>query len=300
MSVTPGIAKTSVAGSIGRVIKLGISVGCFALDSGGSALWRLLGREKSGTGVVLYYHAVPDRYRSEFESQMQLVSRLARPVALSDLNHLPAGTHSVAVTFDDALSSVVENAVPVLARLGIPATIFAVTESLGTIPAWGKTYYAPDERVMTEEQLRGLPNLISVGSHSLTHPDLATVSEETAAREIRGSREELERLLQRPITLFGFPYGSHDSTAVRICREAGYERVFTTLPSTIHGDATEFVIGRVAADPWDWALEFRMKMQGAYSWTRHVTAAKQALRRFFFTTRNQSSESATLAPRPLR
>jgi len=300
MSVNPGIAKTSVAEFIGRGIKLGISLGWFALDSGGSALCRLLGKKKTGTAVVLYYHGVPDSYRGEFEAQMLLVSRLARPLALGDLNDLPEGTHSAAVTFDDALSSVVENAVPVLERLGIPATIFVVTESLGTIPEWGKTYYAPDERVMSEEQLRNLPSLISVGSHSLTHPDLAAVNEETAAREIRGSREELERRLQRPVTLFGFPYGSLDSVAVRHCREAGYQRVFTTVPAMIRGDANEFVIGRVAADPWDWRVEFRLKVLGAYCWTRHITAAKHALRHFFSTARSSSSESATLATRPLR
>jgi peptidoglycan/xylan/chitin deacetylase (PgdA/CDA1 family) len=302
MSATPGIAKTSTAESIGRVIKLSISLIYFAFDSGWSALRGLVGAKRSGTAIVLYYHNVPDAFRNQFAAQMRLVSRIARPVSVDDLNRLPEDTHSVAITFDDALDTVVTTAVPVLELLGIPATVFVVTETLGTTPEWGKTYYAPEERVMSEEQLRSLPKLIRVGSHTLTHPDLAAVSEETAAREIRGSREKLERLLQRPVTLFGFPYGSFNDAAVRLCREAGYERVFTTEPAMVPQNANEFAVGRVAADPWDWPLEFRLKMLGAYCWTRHVTSAKRTIRSFFSTTPKNSAgaESAKLAARPLR
>ena len=229
---------------------------------------------------MLYYHSVPDVYRAQFEEQMRIVASDTRPVAVSGLNHLPAGSHSVAITFDDALESFVENAVPVLQRLGIPATVFAVTDVLGTTPEWGKSYYSPDERVMSAEQLRALPELIDVGSHTLTHSDLTLVSTEALSKEITHSREKLEALLQRPVTMFAFPYGSFNSTAVCACREAGYVRVFTTEPSLVPKDATEFVVGRVGVDPWDWRLEFRMKMLGAYCWQPYAKAAMHKIRQF--------------------
>lgn len=289
MSATPGITKSSAAGSIRRIIKLVVSVFYFGVCSGWRGLCGLLGKEQDATGVVLYYHSIPPLYRAQFQSQMTLVQKHARPVALADLNHLPAGSHSVAVTFDDALESVLENAVPVLVKLDIPATVFAVTDVLGTTPAWGKWYYSPEERVMSAEHLRSLPKLICVGSHSLTHPDLAVVSAEVAGREITRSRQKLESLLQRPVTLFGFPYGSFNTDTLRCCRDAGYVRVFTTEPTLIPKDANEFVVGRVAVDPWDWRLEFRLKMLGAYSWAPYVTAAKHKIKQLF-SPKNQTSK----------
>jgi len=297
MSATPGIVKASAAGSIRRTIKLGISIAYFVLRSGWDGLRRLLGKRPDATGVVLYYHSVPHLYRSQFEEQMRLVAKHARPVALTDLSNLPAGGHSVAITFDDALESVAENAVPVLLQLNIPATIFAVTDVLGTTPEWGKWYYSPDERVMSAEQLRGLPELIRIGSHSLTHPDLAVVSAEVAAQEIIHSREKLEALLHRPVTLFGFPYGSFNASTLRLCRDAGYARVFTTDPTLVPKDASEFVVGRVAVDPWDWRLEFRLKMLGAYSWLPRAGAAKLKLKQMISPKRPNFEASECSEPR---
>lgn len=297
MSATPGITKTSPAGLLRRTIKLGISICYFVLHSGWNGICRLLGKQPNGTGVVVYYHSVPRLYRAQFEDQMRLVSSHTRPVALDDLNHLPTGRRCVAVTFDDALESVMENAFPVLQQLGIPATVFVVTDVLGTVPEWGKWYYAPDERIMSCEQLRSLPELICVGSHSLTHPDLALVSAEVAATEITRSRQKLESLLQRPVTMFGFPYGSFNSATLCHCREAGYQRVFTTEPTLIPQDASEFVVGRVAVDPWDWRLEFWLKIFGAYCWQPYATAAKHWIRHFVSPTARKPEGPESVEPR---
>jgi peptidoglycan/xylan/chitin deacetylase (PgdA/CDA1 family) len=198
----------------------------------------------------------------------------------------------VAITFDDGLDSVLENAAPVLDQLGVPATVFVVADRLGVIPEWGEAYYAPHERVMSEEQLRNLPKRMSISSHTLTHPDLTAVNEETAAREIAGSRQKLENLLRRPVPHFAFPYGSFNPATVSHCRAAGYERVFTTEPALAPRDAKQFVVGRVAADPWDWRLEFRLKMLGAYCWLPYITVAKRKIREFFPSTR-QDPDSST-------
>ncbi len=278
MSATPEAKKSSAADLVRRTIKLGISIFYLVLYYSWNNLRRLLGKNRPGTAVVLYYHSVPHRYQAQFEEQMRMIARRARPVALKNLNQLPAHRHSVAITFDDALESFAENAVPVLLRLGIPATVFAVTDVLGTKPAWGASYYTPEERVMSVERLRGLPELISVGSHTLTHPDLVGLSSEAAAREITQSRAKLELMLQRPVPWFCFPYGAFNDSTIRLCREAGYEQAFTAEPALITGDDEEFVFGRIGADPWDWRLEFRLKILGAYCWQPWARALK---RRFF-------------------
>lgn len=281
MSATPGVAIPSAAMSARRTIKLGISLSYFALSSVWQGVRRMFGRKRVGTGVVLYYHSIPLNYQARFDEQMRMVASRTLPVALSGLDNLPPGSRSVAVTFDDALESFAENAVPVLLRSKIPATVFAVTDELGTRPDWGASYYPPEERIISADRLRNLPTLISIGSHTLTHPNLVELNAEAANREIFHSREKLESLLGRPVNWFCFPYGAFSDSTLRQCQEAGYERVFTTEPELVAGDRKEFVVGRVEADPWDWRLEFWLKIRGAYCWQRHARAAKRKIGALF-------------------
>jgi peptidoglycan/xylan/chitin deacetylase (PgdA/CDA1 family) len=210
---------------------------------------------------------------------MLFITRRAKPIGLADIGASSGCTHTVAVTFDDALESFAENAVPVLLRLNIPATVFAVADALGGMPDWAESYYSTEERVMSAERLTGLPDLITVGSHTLTHADLVVLPQDAAGREISESKMKLEVLLCRPVKFFSFPFGTFDAVNVRQCREAGYDRVFTTVP--IPGAPGQFVVGRVAADPWDWWLEFRLKVAGAYRWMPYASAAKHRIRASF-------------------
>jgi peptidoglycan/xylan/chitin deacetylase (PgdA/CDA1 family) len=302
MSATPGVTKYSPRKFVLRICKLGISIAYFAVRFAGGGICRMFGRRRMETHVVLYYHSVPRRYQGCFEEQMKMVASRITPVALGDRYSRSSFTHSVAITFDDALESFVESAVPVLLRLKIPATVFAVTDALGGKPTWGESYYSSDERVMSAKQLVSLPpDLISVGSHTLTHTHLVSLSEPAAAMEISHSREKLERLLDRPVTWFSFPYGEFNDHTVRLCQQAGYNRVFTTEPVLVSGSQDQFVVGRVAADPWDWRLEFLLKIRGAYCWQPYARALKDKIRahlsqakRNTMSAKSGSGESADL------
>jgi len=271
MSETPGIRKVSLMRWVLRISNLIISLMVCVFDDAWFQLSRLFRGNLPCRCIVLYYHSVPKEYAERFEEQMRLVLKLAAPLDLRYLKGCSGKKRFVAITFDDSMESFYNNAVPVLVRLKIPATVFAVADALGTRPGWGDHYYLPTERVMSATQLQSLPDAISIGSHTLTHVSLVTVEPEMARGEITGSRQRLENLLQRSVTLFSFPHGHFNEALVHQCREAGYERVFTTEPRCVN--ETNFVIGRVSADPWDWPLEFRLKMMGAYRWRRSVRAA---------------------------
>ncbi len=287
MSETPGVRRPSAARFAFRIAKLGVSLIYFAICSIWVQLLQLGQKDRAGACVVLYYHGVPRQYRDRFERQMQIASRLAKPVDLRHIGSLPANTRAVAITFDDALESFLENAAPGLMRLRIPVTVFAVADALGSKPKWGESYYSPDERVMSAEQLRHLPDLITVGSHTLTHAILTRLDSDAAIQEIAGSRAKLEGLLNRSVTLFSFPFGVFNASTVRQCREAGYERVFTT--EHVLAVANQFVVGRVAADPWDWPLEFRLKIMGAYCWQLRLSFVIRFIRAPFSTEKRESS-----------
>jgi peptidoglycan/xylan/chitin deacetylase (PgdA/CDA1 family) len=290
MSETPGLHKTSLVRWAIRAATLGISLVVFSLDQIWLNLGRELGLDFPCRCSVLYYHSVPNDFSGRFEHQMRLLLKLAHPLDLRFLSNCSGAERSVAITFDDATESFNEHAVPVLLRLQIPATVFAVADSLGTRPGWGDRYYLPDERVMSETELRSLPDAISVGSHTLTHPSLTALDADRAREEIVGSRRRLEEILLRPVTLFSFPHGHFNDALIQQCREAGYDRVFTTEPKCAHED--NFVIGRVSVDPWDWPLEFRLKMMGAYRWRISARAVFNRMCRTFSFRKQPGNDQA--------
>ena len=249
--------------SLSRIVKLGISLGVYAVSAVDRFLNRAIGRAARSSCVVVYYHSVDASQRARFAKQMDQLLSYAKPIATNEATTLQPGTHHVAVTFDDGFKNFYECALPELVKRGIPATMFVITDVIG------KTF-GPDgceEEVMSLEQIRALPeSLVTIGSHTLTHPLLPSINLDQAKREIALSRTKLEELLHRRIVLFSFPYGGFNQQLVEICHEARYQRVFSTLPYFAFKEPHEFVTGRVRVDPTDWPLEFRLKLAGAYRW----------------------------------
>lgn len=116
-----------------------------------AVLRRLRRRDRS---IVLRYHAVapdeapPPAYagpditipRALFEAQMRFLRRAYTPVPLTTIAEAvghgqapPAGT--VAITLDDGYADNYHQAFPVLRALGLPATVYVVTETLDGGPS---------------------------------------------------------------------------------------------------------------------------------------------------------------------
>ncbi|WP_282203214.1 polysaccharide deacetylase family protein [Kitasatospora fiedleri] len=90
--------------------------------------------------AVLAYHGVDDP--AAFRAQMERLARTARPVGPDEVaraaeHRRPLPARSVLVTFDDGDRTVLTEALPVLARLGIPAAAYVITDLIGTDqPYW--------------------------------------------------------------------------------------------------------------------------------------------------------------------
>ena len=267
-----------------RLLKFGISLVFFGVISLRDGLMSLLGHPMPRGCVVLYYHSVAKQHRELFAQQMDLILRCAKLIPATQEEPCGPGERYVAITFDDGLESVLENALPEMESRKIPSTMFIVVQSLGDFPCWIPDGPRSDatQKVMSIEQLRHLSSdLVTVGSHTLTHPNLRRVDQAQARREISDSRAELQRILNMDVSLFSFPYGEFNSRLIQLCRDAGYERVFTTLPILAFCGPDEFVSGRVTVEPTDWPIEFRLKILGAYRWLPLAIALKRKLRSSF-------------------
>jgi peptidoglycan/xylan/chitin deacetylase (PgdA/CDA1 family) len=275
-----------------RLVKLLISLGVFCFSYMCDTLRRLMGKPVPARCVILYYHAIPSGQRELFARQMDTLVRWAKPIPADSRLVLRPAERYAAVTFDDAYESVLVVALPELRKRKIPATVFVITGALGRSMGW-EGY---PEKVMTLDQLNQLPiDLITIGSHTVTHPNLSLVSEDEARTELCESRKKLEELLHRKIALFSFPYGAFETKMVEWCREAGYERIFTTLPHLAFSNPQEFVTGRVPVEPDDRLLEFNLKLFGAYRWLPWAFSLK---RKLFSNPMHRAKVGKTKAPNP--
>jgi len=273
------VMKTPV--SVGkRILKIVVSFVFYSGSRARRGLQRIMGRKLPGTCVVLYYHAVPAALRGRFAGQMDVLKRCAKPVR-SDLQEpLENGVHHAVVTFHDAFVSVSDNAVPELARRGIPATIFAPSGYLGERPQWIKDERHSDfgELILDAKGLRSLESeLVSIGSHTVSHPSLPTLSGDRAREELRKSKNDLETILGRPVELFAFPYGDYNEELVGWTKQVGYRRVFTIEPNLAFSNPKEYVTGSCLVSPKDWGVEFRLKVLGAYRWSVPLQAFRRKI-----------------------
>lgn len=284
--------KPARAASAKRLAKLAISFLYFAVQELRRMVLRALGRSPKQQLIILYYHGIPAALRLNFTRQLEAIRRGARVCPAFHRGLLPAGTHNVAITFDDAYVSVAENALPELVARGFHSTIFVPTGSLGLRPTWPVESGSPDssETVMSADQIAALPSsLVTLGSHTSTHPRLSRIDPHSAKREIEDSRLALQTLTTQDVRLLAFPYGDHDASTVELCRSAGYEYAFGIAPDPVDTAGSAFVRGRVSVDPFDSPLEFFLKYRGAYAWVSYVSSFKRNFRKYRQSFRRKST-----------
>ena len=264
-----------------RLIAILVSAGVAVVDSMHGRVYRLFKRSLPPRGVILYYHAVHPRDRAAFAWQMDEAQKRAHVFTAGSPEAILPGSRNVAITFDDGFRSVAENAIPELTQRGIPFTLFVPSGYLGGRPGWVRRpdHSLANERILSGEELRALAKgpLTTIGSHSVTHPHFLRIDADHARRELIQSKGDLEKAAGVTIDLFSFPHGAYSAALVQEAQGAGYRRVFTIESTTIGSDPNVFVVGRVAADPTDWRIEFRLKLAGAYRWRPYLHSLRATL-----------------------
>ena len=217
-------------------------------------------------GRILTYHSigtpqwgVNDVSPVDFERHLQIAAddgwSFATPAEVMASPHQA----QLALTFDDGLTSVLANALPVLRHHGIPATAFVVT-------GWADGH-VPDSLRPLLLDWRGLSLLqsggITLASHSVSHPDFSTLGAGEARRQLETSRERLRAVLGVETAEFAIPYGQSrnwSSALSTAATEAGYTTVYAQcVDRRPAGTVARTFITRV-----DRTLLFRAALAGAY------------------------------------
>ncbi len=97
------------------------------------------------------------------------------------------------------------------------------------------------------DELRRLdPHIVTIGSHTLTHPILPSLSDQEAEAEVGESRRVLESQLQRTVDLFAYPNGDQNPS-VHACVRRHYRGAVTTEPEWAGSGCDPHLIPRASA-----------------------------------------------------
>lgn len=142
---------------------------------------------------------------------------------------------TVAITFDDGYLDNLEHAYPILEKYDAKATIYVVVDRHDRDwSTYKKAHHNSGELArepkLNDEQVQFLAHsgLVEIGSHTLTHANLDKLTNEECLYELQGSKQQLEQLIQRPVTSFAYPFGIYSARDVGLAKQVGYGNAVTT------------------------------------------------------------------------
>lgn len=186
---------------------------------------------------VLMYHSIKYEKDNElripkekFKEQMEYLKKEGfNPLSLNELySHMLLGTEipqkPIVITFDDGYADNYTNAYPILKDLGFKASVFVISSVVDK-----------HEDYMTSEQLKEMDrNGISIEGHTVTHPMLNTLSYNNQLKELKDSKEALEKILGRQIDYIAYPYGKYNDDTLKLVEQLGYKMAFSTKSGLAH------------------------------------------------------------------
>ncbi len=119
----------------------------------------------------------------------------------------------VTFSFDDSWEAAYLNALPVLETAGFKATFYLTTNFIEQ----GFALFLTPARTLDIAR-RGH----EIAGHTLSHPDLTSLSVAAARTELEASRAYLYFLTGAPVNAFAYPFGAVNATVKQLVRESGY------------------------------------------------------------------------------
>ena len=162
------------------------------------------------------------------------------------------------LSFDDGWQGNL-HLLPIIEKYHLPVCIFVVTEPLVSGNFWWeyvlqelgydklelykklpyeeficrlggyKKRYKLSRSAMTVEELTNISHhpLVSIQSHTVTHPILTSCPDDVLEKELSDSKSELEKFIGQPVFAFSYPDGAHTEREIQAVKRH-YAIAFTT------------------------------------------------------------------------
>lgn len=177
---------------------------------------------------------------------------------LVELKEIPQ--KSFVITFDDGYEDNYLNAFPILQKYNFKATIYLVPNQKTN--HWEEKNTSVLSNLLNEKQILEMQNsgLIEFGSHTLSHVNLSTITDEQLLNELKQSKKEVENITKKECKAFAYPYGKFDEKIVQFVKDAGYKNATIVKRGLYSFNDDSFMIKRVGILGTESFIDFLLKI----------------------------------------
>jgi peptidoglycan/xylan/chitin deacetylase (PgdA/CDA1 family) len=238
--------------------------------------------DTAGSAVVVMYHRFNEsKFPStnirleQFEAHLKELTNgkytvMALPKIVEALKAgrtLPPRT--VAITIDDAFTSVYREAWPRLRAAKLPFTLFVATNQVSNSAA----------EYMSWDHVRELANAgVTIGNHSVKHAHLADQGHARIRAELDKSNATFVQELGIKPTLHAYPYGEASTLVIEEVRKTGFAAAFGQHSGALHSKANKFYLPRFAMNENFGSIQrFRMAVNALPLYATDISPADPTL-----------------------
>lgn len=269
---------------------------------------------------ILAYHTVKDR--ANFEGHLTYLKQNYSIVSIEQLNHffykntrLPK--KPLLITFDDGDLSVYENALPLLKKHNLPATLFVVTDLInshkpfwwdeieyylgkedGNKKVWEVKNWENKEREdfltklrnnldkpamkypqLTTGQLKEMQDSgITIANHSHTHPLFNKCTREELEEELTKSKEQLQDS-NFTADIFAYPNGNHSELSEAVLKSKNIKMALLFDHKINKNQVHPLQISRLAANDTTQLWKLKLILSGWHTKVLPITRTLGKLRK---------------------
>ena len=222
----------------------------------GAQISRLLGLNV-GRRIAAFHEINDGRI---FRERLERLQEEWDIVDLRTLLYAPAKPNErlLSLTFDDGYQNWVDQALPVLSELKLPAVFFVCSGIVGLEKSSADRFVR--HRLRRTQCLRTLTHsgfselakhpLIELGGHTWDHYDLGSnLSESDINKQIVSDRMQLQDWSGEEVKWFAYPFGASQNCSLcsqEAVSSAGYEAAFTIQSRRVLPRGNQFLVGRDA------------------------------------------------------
>jgi peptidoglycan/xylan/chitin deacetylase (PgdA/CDA1 family) len=216
--------------------------------------------------AILFYHRVDNEYsnpwtisESDFEEQIDWYQKHFDLVDLEECQRrIDSGFNrrpTLSITFDDGYADNCAFALPLLIERRIPVTYFVTTQH----PMQGEPFLHDVERGTplspnSVDALAALANAgVEIGGHTRSHADLGTIPDSPQlVDEVLWAARETEKLINKKIRFFAFPFGQHKNlnpAVFRMLKDHGFKGICSAYGGLNYVGGDSFHLQRLHGDP---------------------------------------------------
>jgi peptidoglycan/xylan/chitin deacetylase (PgdA/CDA1 family) len=160
--------------------------------------------------------------------------------------------NQVQICFDDGFKGIYDHRV-YFAENDIKPTVFLAVQLIG------------EENYLNVAEILELQKIgFRFQSHTVSHQNLTSFSDDILKQELEHSKTYLESILNMPVREICFPIGYFSDRVIKACKNAGYKKLYSSLPGNYSGKVTDGIIYRNLVQFLS-AAEFKATLYGGMS-----------------------------------